>query len=209
MKIAPRSTGIILAPFATGALILLFFTFFYPVLRLESLVLIVSVSLTIFFLAFFRDPERSIPVKGIVSPADGVVSLIDRKDGNIRVAVFMNVHNVHVNRAPLSGRILSVRHVDGGYLPAYSKDSERNERMYIEMETDIGKVTVVQIAGVLVRRIVIYVNEGDAVDKGQRIGMIRFGSRVDTIMPEGRVKVIVREGDRVKAGETVIALPTG
>ena len=207
VKLAKNSLGIVISPLLLGVIILTLLEYFFSIRWLEYTVLLLSLAAFLFFIVFFRDPERKIPEKGIVSPADGVVSIVDEKDGRKRVAVFMNVHNVHVNRAPISGKILSVKHVSGGYLPAYRKDSERNERMYIEMETDIGRVTVVQIAGVLVRRIVTYVKEGDEVEKGQRIGMIRFGSRVDTIMPAG-VKVIVNEGDGVKAGETVIALPT-
>ena len=191
----------------SGIILFLLSMFLYPALWLETIIFSLSIALSLFFLVFFRDPERDISGKGIVSPADGVVSIVDEIDGNKRVAVFMNVHNVHVNRAPFQGKVLSIRHIDGGYLLAYRKDSDRNERVYTELETDIGRFTIVQIAGALVRRIVTYANEGDIVDKGQRIGMIRFGSRVDTIMP-GSVKVIVREGDGVKAGETVIALPT-
>ncbi len=207
MNVAPGSGQIITAPLILGAILMVLTMLLGGALWIQSLPLLLGVLGTAFFLIFFRDPGRDIPEKGIVSPADGVVSLIDEKDGGKRVAVFMNVHNVHVNRAPISGRILSVKHVSGGYLPAYRKDSDRNERMYIEMQTDIGKVTVVQIAGVMVRRIVTYVKPSELVEKGQRIGMIRLGSRVDTIMPEGRVKIIVNEGDKVKAGETVIALP--
>jgi len=207
VNVAPGSGQIITAPLILGAILMVLTMLLGGALWIQSLPLLLGVLGTAFFLIFFRDPGRDIPEKGIVSPADGVVSLIDEKDGGKRVAVFMNVHNVHVNRAPISGRILSVKHVSGGYLPAYRKDSDRNERMYIEMQTDIGKVTVVQIAGVMVRRIVTYVKPSELVEKGQRIGMIRLGSRVDTIMPEGRVKIIVNEGDKVKAGETVIALP--
>jgi len=207
VKTAPGSTSLIVAPLVIGALLMSVLMFMGFSVWTQALMLVLGISGTVFLLIFFRDPDRGIPEKGIVSPADGVVSIVDEPDGRKRVAVFMNVHNVHVNRAPFQGKVLSIRHIDGGYLPAYRKDSERNERLYMELETDIGRFTVVQIAGVLVRRIVTYVREGDEVEKGQRIGMIRFGSRVDTIMP-GSVKVIVREGDRVKAGETVIALPT-
>jgi len=207
VKTAPGSTSLIVAPLVIGALLMSVLLLLGYAVWMQALMLVFGISGTVFLLIFFRDPDREIPEKGIVSPADGVVSIVDEPDGRKRVAVFMNVHNVHVNRAPFQGKVLSIRHIDGGYLPAYRKDSDRNERVYTELETDIGRFTIVQIAGALVRRIVTYANEGDIVDKGQRIGMIRFGSRVDTIMP-GSVKVIVREGDGVKAGETVIALPT-
>jgi len=161
---------------------------------------------SLFFLFFFRDPEREIPPEGIVSPADGVVRFIEDDGKNTRIGVFMNIHDVHVNRAPISGRVVDIRHVFGSYIPAFKKDSERNERTYMTIESPIGNVEVVQIAGALVRRIVTYVNEGDFVKKGERIGMIRFGSRVDVILPSDRVKVIAEKGDRVKAGESVIAV---
>ncbi len=207
LKIAPNSENLILVPLLLGLVWLALGMISWPdalVIHLSSFSALLMLS--VFFLFFFRDPEREIPPEGVVSPADGVVKEIRDGGRTVRVAVFMNIHNVHVNRAPISGRITDIRHVFGSYVPAFRKESERNERTYITLETPIGRVEIVQIAGAVVRRIVTYVREGDAVKKGQRIGMIRFGSRVDVIMPSGRVKVICEMGDKVKAGESVIAL---
>jgi phosphatidylserine decarboxylase len=135
---------------------------------------------------FFRDPERQ-PAEGLIlSPADGVVQSIDpQPDGRIRVAIFMNPLNVHVNRAPCAGTVASVRHVPGGYLPAFNKDSDRNERVVWHLDTAFGDLEVTQIAGTVARRIVPYAQTGQSVDRGERIGLIRFGSRVDVYLPAG------------------------
>jgi phosphatidylserine decarboxylase len=157
---------------------------------------------TTFFTWFFRDPKRRTKIcnRCMVSPADGkVIDIRGRK-----VCIFMNVHNVHVNRAPMSGKILKVEHKNGGYIPAFHKDSERNERTHITIDTEYGEVEITQIAGVLVRRIVTYVNEGDMIEQGKRIGMIRFGSRVDVTVPDTH-EITCKKGDKVYAGETVIA----
>jgi len=162
--------------------------------------------LTIFFLAFFRDPDRApdpSEVSGcpvLLSPADGRVMAI--KDGAVQI--FMNFHNVHVNRTPISGRIKSIRYKKGSHLPAFTKDSLRNERNLIVIENEKYECTVTQIAGTITRRIVSYIKEGDFVKRGDRIGMIRFGSRVDVTIPPGFEPAIQR-GDKVHAGETVIA----
>ncbi|MDA0567234.1 phosphatidylserine decarboxylase [Streptomonospora sp. S1-112] len=151
---------------------------------------------------FFRDPERG-PAQGrLISAADGVVQSIDpQPDGRTRVAVFMNPLNVHVNRAPLDGVVRRVEHRPGGFRPAFDKDSELNERVIWTLDTAIGEVTVIQIAGAMVRRIVPYLTEGQAVEQGQRIGLIRFGSRVDVYLPAG-IAPAVAVGQRVWAGQT-------
>lgn len=156
---------------------------------------------------FFRDPERHPPKGGgLVSAADGVVQSVDEQaDGRIRVAVFMNPLNVHVNRAPTAGRVMSVEHRAGGFRPAFDKDSERNERMVWTFDTEFGALTVVQIAGVLVRRIVPYHQPPRMVAQGERIGLIRFGSRVDVYLPAG-VTPAVTVGQRVRAGESRLDL---
>ncbi|GAA1769998.1 MULTISPECIES: phosphatidylserine decarboxylase [Streptomonospora] len=151
---------------------------------------------------FFRDPDRVAAGAGFACAADGVVQFIDtRSDGRTRVAVFMNPLNVHVNRAPLEGAVTRIEHRPGGFRPAFDKDSERNERVIWTFQTEIGEVTVVQIAGAMVRRIVPYLTEGKKVEKGQRIGLIRFGSRVDVYLPAG-VAPAVEVGQKVRAGET-------
>ncbi len=158
---------------------------------------------TLFFFIFFRDPERAPPgdEDDAVSPADGrVISIQDRT-----ICIFMNIHNVHVNRAPLAGTVTHIDYKPGGYMPAFNKDSYVNERNHVVIKSDQGILELTQIAGVLTRRIVSYISEGTRVKRGERIGMIRFGSRVDVIIPEG-YEFTVRLDDRVKAGETIIAM---
>ena len=174
--------------------------------KLIDYLFIFGIILTLFFLVFFRDPERT-PTGDedeMVSPADGTVARV--KDRTIYI--FMNVHNVHVNRSPLAGTVTHIDYKPGGFIPAFSKDSDVNERNHVVIESDYGTLELTQIAGVLTRRIVSYTSEGSHVDRGERIGMIRFGSRVDVIIPEG-YGFIVKKGDKVKAGESIIAMKTG
>ena len=167
---------------------------------------------------FFRDPARVTPVDDalVVSPADGrVVSVksttpapteLDLDGGSHRrISIFMSVFDCHVNRAPLAGTVGHIRYKPGRFLNAdLDKASDDNERNGIVLETAHGRVAVVQIAGIIARRIVCFVHEGDGVVAGERIGLIRFGSRVDVYLPPSAA-VIVAEGQTVIAGETVIA----
>lgn len=134
-----------------------------------------------FYGSFFRDPERKVEVSDtyMISPADGtVIDIRGRK-----ICIFMFLQNVHVNRAPISGKIKQITYKKGGYLPAYWKDSERNERNEFIIHSKYGDVSVTQIAGTIARRIVSYSQVNDIIEQGQRIGMIRFGSRVDVTIP--------------------------
>lgn len=155
-----------------------------------------------FLLWFYRDPKRVADWcdDSIFSPADG--KIIDIR-GN-KVCIFMNALNVHVNRVPISGKIKKVEYRKGGYIPAYNKDSDRNERSKITLDTKHGEVEVTQIAGALVRRIVLYFKEGDILSQGERFGMIRFGSRVDVTVPDS-FQLLCKKGDKVKAGKSLIA----
>jgi phosphatidylserine decarboxylase len=158
-----------------------------------------------FFLVFFRDPNRVIG-PGLVSPADGRVMLITSDENyNTKIAVFMNVTNVHVNRAPISGKVVSIIHIPGGFIPAYNPASEQNERFITTLQTGIGRIKIKQIAGIVAQRIVPYIRPGQHLIKGERIGMIQFGSRVDLIVPKNKIKVRVKVGDKVFAGSTTIA----
>lgn len=159
--------------------------------------------------AFHRDPERSAPPGGVVAPADGTVNVLREEDGRVLVGTFMNVHDVHVNRVPLAGTVTSVEHVEGGYRPAFSKSSERNERVHVDVDTEYGPMRVTLIAGAFARRIHPYVEEGDDLDRGERIGHITFGSRVDVRLPPsiGREDVAVARGESVTAGETRLVVP--
>ena len=177
-----------------------------------------GVGLTIWCYYFFRDPDRQTPVREglLVSPADGVISLIEPavppaelEMGDqplTRVSVFMNVFNCHVNRAPIAGRVAKISYRPGKFLNASldkaSVDNERNS-MALEME-DGRKIAVVQIAGLVARRILCEVEEGQALETGERFGMIRFGSRVDVYLPDG-VQPLVALGQTMISAETVIA----
>ncbi|MGA9188331.1 MAG: phosphatidylserine decarboxylase [Methanosarcina sp.] len=161
-----------------------------------------AMALTFFMVLFFRDPERKVEISDtyMISPADGtIIDIRDRK-----VCIFMFFQNVHVNRAPISGKIREITYKKGGYLPAFCKDSERNERNEFIIHSKYGDVSVTQIAGTIARRIVSYSRVDDIIEQGQRIGMIRFGSRVDVTIPHD-FEITVRKGERVLAGKTVIA----
>jgi phosphatidylserine decarboxylase len=166
---------------------------------------------------FFRDPVRVTPIaRGlVVAPADGRVSLVanavppvELALGTVplpRVSIFMSVFDCHVNRAPVSGRIERIAYTKGKFLNAdLDKASEDNERNALVIASEMGRVGVVQIAGLIARRIVCWTREGQDMTAGERIGMIRFGSRVDVYLPAGTVS-LVSEGQTSLAGETVIA----
>jgi phosphatidylserine decarboxylase len=170
--------------------------------------------ITLFVIWFFRNPDRSTPAgeRLVISPADGKVIRIEEVgseegDGKrlLKISIFMNVFNVHVNRIPYAGRIAAVRYRAGRFLSAdLDKASEVNERNVLHIQTaDQQDIMVAQIAGLIARRIVCWVTEGMTVDRGQRFGMIRFGSRVELYLPSGTT-LRVRDGDKVMAGETII-----
>jgi phosphatidylserine decarboxylase len=160
--------------------------------------------LLVFTLNFFRDPERRTPdaENAVISPADGRV--IKASEG--RISIFMNVFDVHVCRAPVAGRVTSVAHEPGRFLAAMKDEaSEQNERTTVVVQPDDGApVKFVLVAGLIARRIVCRVAAGDTLRAGERVGIIRFGSRVDLDLPSGTVPS-VRIGDRVVAGESVVA----
>lgn len=178
----------------------------------------IGLGLTVWCYYFFRDPDRVTPTRPglFVSPADGVVSLIERaappaelglgSEPRTRVSVFMNVFNCHVNRAPIAGRVRAIAYRPGKFFNAsLDKASEFNERNGLALELADGRtVAVVQIAGLVARRILCETTEGTELATGQRFGMIRFGSRVDVYLPEG-VAPLVAVGQGTIAGETVIA----
>lgn len=168
----------------------------------------------IFMLQFFRDPARVVPRKAnaVLSPADGRVVVVERARDSyaereaLKISVFMNVFNVHSNRAPIDGKVQAVRHFPGKFVNAdLDKPSVENERNALIMTTNSGQVvTCVQVAGVIARRILCYVKDGEALARGQRYGFIRFGSRVDVYLPlTAAPKVTV--GDKVFATETILA----
>jgi len=158
------------------------------------------------FLAFFRDPDRKVG-PGIVSPADGRVLSAD--PASRKVSIFMGLADVHVNRASMAGVVRGRDHRPGGYAIASRPEAAGNERLDWEFETRLGPLRLTQVAGAFARRIVPYLRVGDKVKKGQRIGLVRFGSRVDLVLPPG-CRLTVSAGDRVRAGASTIAeVPDG
>jgi phosphatidylserine decarboxylase len=173
---------------------------------------IIPILLAVFFLWFFRDPRRAIPQgEGlIVSPADGKLTAIEHvmtpTGESVRLSIFLNVFNVHVNRSPITGTLREVRYQKGEFLNAMNPESaEKNEQNLAVVESDDGyEVAFKQIAGLLARRIVFQRKAGDRLERGERIGMIKFGSRVDVLMP-AYAEIRVKIGDHVKGGATVLA----
>lgn len=178
---------------------------------------ILSAVIVVLALWFFRDPERTIPPQAhneryVLAPADGRVVLITETTDNEylngkarQISIFLSPLDVHVNRYPVSGVVEYVRYHPGDYLVAWHpKSSELNERSTIGVRTTHGKVLFRQVAGVLARRIVFDTKEGDTVRAGDRFGMMKFGSRMDVLVPLSS-RITVRQGDRVRAAETIIA----
>jgi len=179
------------------------------------------IGLTVWVAAFFRDPIRSVPQREglVIAPADGLITLIQAvapprelagPDGLgdaplVRVSIFMSVFDVHINRSPIAGTIRNVVYISGKFLNAdLDKASEDNERQHFLVEGEGVRIGFTQIAGLVARRIVPFVKPGDVVGRGQRVGLIRFGSRVDVYLPAGTVPRVAL-GQRTIAGETIIA----
>ena len=162
-------------------------------------------------LGFFRDPERAVPAVGAaaLSPADGRVTSVDEAmdpfvGAAVRVSIFLSPLDVHVNRAPIAGFVADTKYTRGRFVAAYDPQAgEVNERCAVHIQGDAARVTVVQVAGVVARRIVCRVSRGDKLEAGERFGMIRFGSRTDCYMPRATT-VHVARGDRVMGGVTVL-----
>ncbi len=171
---------------------------------------VVPVLLACFFLWFFRDPKRTVPPEAglVISPADGKVTEVARiqtpTGERIRLSIFLSVFDVHVNRAPIAGTVREVRYQKGGHLNALDPKSAENEQNVVTVQGDEFDVTFSQIAGILARRIVFRFKVGDFVQRGQRVGLIKFGSRVNVILP-GHAHLRVAKGSRVKGGASVLA----
>jgi phosphatidylserine decarboxylase len=169
-------------------------------------------------LFFMRDPRRTPPtVEGVyLAPADGRVMAIDRIDEasfvggpTLRIAIFLSLFDVHVNRAPMSGTVRKVSHVPGRFLQAFREEASRvNEYNDIGLEADSGRILMKQIAGILARRIVCTLREGDQVRAGERVGMIKFGSRTEVFLPPDTL-VEIKLGDKVRGGSTILARRQG
>jgi phosphatidylserine decarboxylase len=168
---------------------------------------------TLFMLFFFRDPPRNgdyIPDQ-LISPADGKVVIVKETEDDflfkgkaLQVSIFLSPLDVHINRIPISGKVIYQQYHPGKFLPAFEeKASLANEQMHLGIETPYGKILMKQIAGILARRVVCYPRLNDQVKAGERMGLMKFGSRVDLILPPG-TEVKVKVGDKVKGGITVI-----
>jgi phosphatidylserine decarboxylase len=163
--------------------------------------------LTAFCLYFFRDPNREIPQGPVaVAPADGkVVAVKPDSDGANRISIFLNIFDVHVNRTPIAGRIADVKYQKGQFLVASKEEaSHSNEQNTITVDGNGTRVVFKQIAGLIARRIICYKRPGDAIAAGERVGLIKFGSRVDVFLGS-EWEVAVRVGERVAAGSSIIA----
>ena len=188
-----------------------FFGFF-----ITKIISYIFIFISLFTLWFFRDPERHFDSNDnqLLSAADGKICFIGEenppsetqfKEKMKKISIFMNVFNVHVNRSPVDGNIEKVIYKNGKFFNAsLDKASEYNERNSFIIETNTDKIVVVQIAGLIARRILSFISEGDKIDKGDRIGLIRFGSRVDIYFPS-TYEIKVNQNDIVVAGETIIA----
>jgi phosphatidylserine decarboxylase len=210
MKFAKGTITWIITPLIIFIIFVLLTIFYQSYQNQFIFISIVSILLTILLIIFFRDPERNIG-NGIVAPADGYIRSIyqidDEDIGKAKViSIFMNIHNVHVNRMPIEGEITETIHLSGSHIPAFKKESEKNERFIIKIKSSIGLIKIIQIAGTLARRIVPYIKKNDILNRGEKIGIIKLGSRVDLYLPNKKNLIInVKKGDKVKAGESCVA----
>jgi phosphatidylserine decarboxylase len=158
--------------------------------------------LALFLIFMFRDPRRTIG-DGIVAPADGRVREIDEEKG--LVSTYLALRNVHVTRAPIKGTVTKKERSHGKHSPAFSRKTEHNERLHISLMTPHGEVSIVEMTGAIARRIVPYIDVGQELAKGDRMSLIRFGSRVDIYLPIESLRILVKKGDRLRGGITPIA----
>lgn len=187
--------------------LLFYFTFYYVLAG-------ISVALMLFCIFFFRNPQRTSKASqgSIIAPADGrIMDIVAVKEDQyiqgdtIRIRIFLSLFNVHVNRTPIAGQVEWVHKVAGIFLPAYRDEAGyKNARNYVGIKTEWGKILVVQITGLVARRLVCWVQPGDQLQTGQRFGLIRFGSCTEIYLPSDIV-VLVQPGQKVRGGETPIA----
>jgi phosphatidylserine decarboxylase len=206
MKIASEGLIFFLPPLGMGILFLLCSLFLPGFLFLI---------LALFIIFFFRDPDRKIPQNEnlILSPADGKIVLIGSspeeekaKGRNQMVSIFLSLFDVHVNRAPMKGTIVKHEYVPGKFLPAYKKAASNvNEMNIVEIKNGKNTIRLHQIAGVLARRVVLWKKTGDGIALGERLGIMKFGSRIDLFLPDN-VLIKVKQGERVKAGISIIGV---
>ena len=203
MKLSPEGNIFVFPLIILTGLLILFWSMGHVTIYLPSFIGLVL----LFCLNFFRDPKRLVP-KGtnqIVSPADGKIIRIDTQDEEFQiVSVFLNVFDVHVNRMPITGTFSDVNYTKGKFLMAFDHNAcDENERNIITIETAVGPIRLVQIAGLIARRIICYANKGKEMQIGDRLGFMRFGSRIDLILPN-KIKLEVKLGQKVMGNTTII-----
>ena len=203
MKLSPEGNIFVFPLMILTGLLILFWSMGHVTIYLPSFIGLVL----LFCLNFFRDPKRLVPkgINQIVSPADGKIIRIDTQDEEFQiVSIFLNVFDVHVNRMPITGTFSDLNYTKGKFLMAFDHNAcDENERNIITIETAVGPIRLVQIAGLIARRIICYANKGQKMQIGDRLGFMRFGSRIDLILPN-KIKLKVKLGQKVMGNTTII-----
>ena len=203
MKLSPEGNIFVFPLIILTGLLFLFWSMGHVTIYLPSFIGLIL----LFCLNFFRDPKRLVPegANQIVSPADGKIIRIDTQDEEFQiVSVFLNVFDVHVNRMPITGTFSDVNYTKGKFLMAFDHNAcDENERNIITIETAVGPIRLVQIAGLIARRIICYANKGKEMQIGDRLGFMRFGSRIDLILPN-KINLEVKLGQKVMGNTTII-----
>ena len=203
MKLSPEGNIFVFPLIIMTGLLIFFWSMGHVTIYLPSFIGLIL----LFCLNFFRDPKRLVPegANQIVSPADGKIIRIDTKDEAFQViSIFLNVFDVHVNRMPITGTFSDVNYTKGKFLMAFDHNAcDENERNIITIETAVGPIRLVQIAGLIARRIICYANKGKEMQIGDRLGFMRFGSRIDLILPN-KIKLEVKLGQKVMGNTTII-----
>ena len=203
MKLSPEGNIFVFPLIIMTGLLIFFWSMGHVTIYLPSFIGLIL----LFCLNFFRDPKRLVPegANQIVSPADGKIIRIDTKDEAFQViSIFLNVFDVHVNRMPITGTFSDVNYTKGKFLMAFDHNAcDENERNIITIETAVGPIRLVQIAGLIARRIICYANKGEEMQIGDRLGFMRFGSRIDLILPN-KIKLEVKLGQKVMGNTTII-----
>ena len=203
MKLSPEGNIFVFPLIILTGLLILFWSMGHVTIYLPSFIGLIL----LFCLNFFRDPKRLVPEgkNQIVSPADGKIIRIDTENEEFQIiSIFLNVFDVHVNRMPITGTFSDVNYTKGKFLMAFDHNAcDENERNIITIETAVGPIRLVQIAGLIARRIICYANKGKEMQIGDRLGFMRFGSRIDLILPN-KIKLEVKLGQKVMGNTTII-----
>ena len=203
MKLSPEGNIFVFPLIIMTGLLILFWLMGHITIYFPSFIGLIL----LFCLNFFRDPKRLVPkgINQIVSPADGKIIRIDTQDEEFQVvSIFLNVFDVHVNRMPITGTFSNVDYTKGKFLMAFNHNAcDENERNIITIETIVGPIRLVQIAGLIARRIICYANKGKEMQIGDRLGFMRFGSRIDLALPK-KIKLEVELGQKVMGNTTII-----